>query len=54
MKHTSKSKSLFGVAGTIYLVNQEAQSAAFLGVYDKCFLKKSGEKIKKESQKPDK
>ena len=53
MKHTSKSKSLTGAAGIIYLVNQEARSAAFLGVYVKCFLKKGGEKIKKESQKPD-
>ena len=45
MKRTSKSKSLSGVAKTIYLVNQEAQSTAFLEVNVKGFLKKDGEKI---------
>ena len=54
MKHTSKSKSLSGAAGTIYLANQEARSAAFLEVNVKYFLKKGGENIKMESQKPDK
>ena len=47
MKHTSKSEVYFGRAETIYLIDQEAQSAAF-----KYFLKKGGEKIKMESQKP--
>lgn len=36
----------------IYLINQEARSAAFLEVNVKTFLKKGGEKIKMESQKP--
>ena len=54
MKHTSKSEVYFGRAETIYLIDQEAQSAAFLEVNVKGFLKKGGEKIKMESQKPDK
>ena len=52
MKHTSKSEVYFGRAETIYLIDQEAQSAAFLEVNVKGFLKKGGEKIKMESQKP--
>jgi len=47
MKHTSKSKSLSGAAGTIYLVNQEARSAAFLGAYVKYFFEKRWRKNKK-------
>ena len=42
----------YGRAETIYLIDQEAQSAAFLEVNVKGFLKKGGEKIKMESQKP--
>ena len=52
MKHTSKSEVYFGRAETIYLIDQEAQSTAFLEVNVKGFLKKGGEKIKMESQKP--
>ena len=54
MKHTSKSEVYFGRAETIYLIDQEAQSAAFLEVNVKGFLKKGEEKIKMESQKPQK
>ena len=46
MKHTSKSEVYFGRAETIYLIDQEAQSAAFLEVNVKDFLKKGGEKNK--------
>lgn len=50
MKHTSKSEVYFGRAETIYLIDQEAQSAAFLEVNVKGFLKKGEEKIKMESR----
>jgi hypothetical protein len=46
MKHTSKSEVYFGRAETIYLIDQEAQSAAFLEVNVKDFLKKKWRKNK--------
>ena len=41
-------------SSNICLIDQEARSAAFLGANVKNFLKKGGEKIKMESQKPQK
>jgi len=52
MKRTSNQKVHPGAAGTICLVNQEARSAAFFEANVKYFLKKGGEKIKMEPQKP--
>jgi len=47
MKHTSKSKSLSGSAGTICFINQEARSAANFVAFVKYFLKKRWRKNKK-------
>ena len=46
MKHTSKSEVYFGRAETIYLIDQEAQSAAFLKINVKGFVKKRWRKNK--------